>query len=172
MVNSLQGQKKGHGDSAAPVVFTAHPPERNVSGLPLLCAGCGCCCCCCCCLHSIGGLSLSLTVPADVVQDDSRAPRSLLPSVDVRARYFQVLGIVSLVIVGVGLLIVGLPLLLVTFPLFQLFASLIVLVTLQKLPKEERPRARWQLARLTLRAFLGSLAGLFLMLALFGILVR
>lgn len=173
MSNSLPLDHSAAMRNSDPIALTVHPPERRSKlGIPLLCAGCGCCCCCCCCLHSMGGLAGALTVPPDLMQDALKAPRSLLPSVDIRSRYWKTLGIVSIVTTAIGLFAVGLTVLIILLPLFQLLASLIVLVTIQKLPILERSRARWQLGRLTLRGFLGAFCGTLMMIALFSIFSR
>ncbi len=91
---------------------------------------------------------------------------SRIPSVDIQNRYWKTMGIVSLITMGVGFLFMGLVALIFAFPVVQLVGSLVVLISIQNLPPDERVRARWQLRRLTLRAFLGSLFGTFIMLGI------
>jgi hypothetical protein len=153
-------------------------PERGPRGAAA--APAGQCCCCCCCLHSLGGLIGALTatakpVPAEQVPTATTDKPQLAPKHSATGLYWTIVLIVSGLFVsynfaverhpddGESLLIIALAL-----PVIQLFASFLVVIVIGFSTRPGRDIRIAHLGRITLRAFLGALIGVVIMLPLLG----
>lgn len=162
------------------------PAERGTSSAPIAAAG-GCCCCCCCCLHTIGSVIGAATAkpPVDEISKVNEPPTAVVGTAKVQPKYtvWKEYWISTLILCTVGFPLVFLrgvddddlnpaTMLLVfsmIFPAVQLAGSLVTLVITsasQRPGKEERLR---HLGKITLRAFLGTLIGLAIMLPLLAL---
>ena len=164
------------------VSFERLPPERRIAAPSAASAG-SCCCCCCCCLHTVGSLVGALTGKAPK-PPESAPPTAVAGGVDVAPNYKVTKEYwVTLLI----LCTVGLPILLaasdvridrpgewllmyaIFLPAIQLAASVVVGVrnTFSKRPgKQERIE---HLGSITVRAFIGGLLGILVMVVMFGL---
>lgn len=139
-----------------------------------------CCCCCCCCLHSVGGAVGALSARARPV--DPQIPisaidgRTLEPRHSASGLYWALTAIMAGVLGAyfvafenhkVDTFTVAL-MIAIFLPAIQLAASIvsaIVILRSRRVGKEERLR---HLGKITLRAFLGALIGLLIMIPMFG----
>lgn len=161
------------------VSFERLPPERRIAA-PVAASAGSCCCCCCCCLHTVGSIVGALTaktpkapdtVPTAVVGGSEAGPRY-----SVRKEYWVTLLILSTVAFPILLVATDIRLkrieewllmYAIFMPGIQLAATIVVGFrnTFSKRPgQQERIR---HLGSITLRAFIGTLAGLLIMLLLF-----
>src|SRR5687768_6503343 len=161
------------------VTFERLPPERRVVAPTAASAG-SCCCCCCCCLHTVGSLVGALTgkppKPETEVPVAAIAGAKLEPKYNIYKEYWVAVLLLSLV---------GLPILMavsgedlteawewalvyaLVLPGIQLAASIVVGIrnTFSNRPgKQERLT---HLGSITVRAFLGTLIGILVMVVLF-----
>jgi hypothetical protein len=170
---------------------TAHAPERGKRAASVT-AACGCCCCCCCCLHTIGGLVGGIS--GSLMQVRSR-PRPVDPSFPFPFRrdefdeaegafpiaivyWILVLFLVAVVSVyffltagGPSLdpsnLWIGGLIALFCLPAIQLVASLLA-VLVAAIFYTDKVTALIRVGKITLWSFVGTTAGVLVMLALCG----
>ena len=149
----------------------SHPPERRRRSTVLLAHGC----CCCCCLHTVGGLA---GAAYGSMRRNAPSPDSLTTDAAIRAEdeirtanrlaakaYWLSTALVTLLSAIVGTLIdpresmVSLFVIVFFFPAGQLAASLAALIYIQVKPPVRKPECLSRLGRITLFAFVGTLAG-------------
>lgn len=159
------------------------PAERGAGAAPIAAAG-GCCCCCCCCLHTVGSIIGAVTAhpPKQPVDDMLAPPTAVVGTTTAEPKYtvWREYWISTLLLCTVAFPLLFLrdvdakdltvPAMLLAFamilPAVQLGASVVtfVITTTSKRPgKSERLQ---HLSRITLRAFVGALIGLAMMLPL------
>jgi hypothetical protein len=161
------------------VSFERLPPERRIAAPTAASAG-SCCCCCCCCLHTVGSIVGALTAktpkPPDAVPTAVVGGSEATPRYSVRKEYWVTLLILSTVAFPILLVATDIRLrrieewllmYAIFMPGIQLAATVVVGVrnTFSKRPGlQERIN---HLGSITVRAFIGTLAGLLIMLLLF-----
>jgi hypothetical protein len=159
------------------IIIQRKPPERDLVGMTAAPAGDCCCCCCCCCLHSVGGMIGALTAAPKKVEPESLPISStergtLEPKTSAGGLYWPLVAIMcGLMIayvaaadhdsVGLGeaLFLVALGL-----PFAQLAASLVAALAIAGSKRVGKEARMGHLGRITLRAFVGAVIGLVLML--------
>jgi hypothetical protein len=162
------------------VSFERLPPERRIAAPTAASAG-SCCCCCCCCLHTIGSIVGALSartpkpkdasVPTAVIGGGEAAPRY-----SVRKEYWVTLMVLSIVAFPLFCMAADwrveraeewMLMYAIFLPGIQLATTVVVGVrnTFSKRPgQQERIR---HLGSITLRAFLGTMIGIGVMLPFF-----
>ena len=159
------------------VSIQRHPAERGARGSAVAPAG-QCCCCCCCCLHSIGGLvgavsAFPAKLPAEVIPpasiDGSPRPASYSAS----KHYWVTVLLMCAFVVGWNLAVERHPsneeailIIALVFPAIQLAASVVAAIVLGFSKRPGRDQRLRHLGKITLRAFLGGMIGVVLMLPL------
>lgn len=171
--------------AAPPIRLTAHPPERNRRGDPVI-LPCGCCCCCCCCLHSVGsaiggviGSLKQVDLPPREIDDPNfpfpfRRDEVEEEGAPVPVPLMYWLLVTALLAVGAVWyllvqtskqpqdLLIGLIVGLALLPIPQLGASMLGSLLIF-LFYEDRRAAFARLGYITLYSFIGTMAGLMLM---------
>lgn len=162
------------------------PAERGASMAPVAAAG-GCCCCCCCCLHTVGSLVGAATAkPVDPIGKLQDPPTAVIgtdkvePKYDVWREYWISTLILCTVVfpllflrdVDADELTAGPMLLLfsVIFPAVQLAGSGVTFAITMSSKRPGRDERLRHLGRITLRAFVGTLIGLGVMLPMLALL--
>jgi hypothetical protein len=154
-------------------------PERGARDAAAAPAG-QCCCCCCCCLHSVGGVIGALsarakpvdqTIPVSAIEGRTLEPRHSASSLywaiiaimaSVASAYFVTFEHHQVESAEIALMLA------ICFPGVQLAASVvaaIVIMRSKRVGKEVRLR---HLGKITLRAFLGAVIGVLIMLPMLG----
>lgn len=151
--------------AGARIAVIAHPPEHRRSRNPVI-MNCGCSCCCCC-LHSVGGV-------VGAIVGLALANRSAVtgPPPHIGALYWIVFQVINGLIFLLGKQDVegAILVVLLMLPGIQLLTSLACAIVFAFTKDQRGPRLQ-KLGKVTLWAFVGSLAGLGLMVglgALFG----
>lgn len=163
------------------VLLERLPPERRIAAPAAASAG-SCCCCCCCCLHTVGSivgaLSAKTPKPPDNVPTAVAGGADVAPRYTVTKEYWVTLLILSTVAFPIFMTSTGaridqmgewLLLYAIFLPVIQLATTVVVGVrnTFSNRPgQQERIR---HLGSITLRAFVGALTGMVVMLFLFVI---
>jgi hypothetical protein len=166
------------------VSFERLPPERRIAAPSAASAG-SCCCCCCCCLHTVGSIVGALTGKAPKLPENVAAvPTAVAGGVDVAPNYkvTKEYWVTLLILCTVGLPILmfatdtridrpgeWLLLYAIVLPGIQLAASVIVGLrnTWSKRPGKQERIAH--LGSITVRAFIGGLLGILVMVVMFGL---
>jgi hypothetical protein len=174
--------------SKARVEFRKHPPERR-RGIGTQGDCCCGCCCCCCCLHSLGGLvGAAVGSRPKGGSWGGRGVRSywallaaftvLTVSLPTLAHWRQFVGGAGGVLNPAGSfplvlaenLKTGMFVALLSMPLIQLLCSAIMAIWVEVRQGDgvqEKSASRRTIGKITLRMFLGALAGLVIMFILF-----
>jgi hypothetical protein len=169
-----------------PITVERLPAERGTSMAPVAAAG-GCCCCCCCCLHTIGSLAGAATAkPIDPITKWQEPPTAVIGTDKVEPKYdvWREYWISTLILCTVVFPLLFLrdvdpeeltwgPMLLVfamIFPAVQLAGSLVTFVITYSSKRPGREERLKHLGRITLRAFVGTVIGLFVMIPILALL--
>lgn len=162
------------------------PAERGASLAPVAAAG-GCCCCCCCCLHTVGSLIGAATAkPIDPTEKLQEPPTAVIGTDKVEPKYtvWREYWISTLILCTVvfpllflrdvepddltpGTLLLAFSMIL---PAVQLVASIVTFAITYSSKRPGREERLRHLGRITLRAFVGTLIGLGVMLPLLSLL--
>ncbi|MDQ3299412.1 MAG: hypothetical protein M3619_22775 [Myxococcota bacterium] len=163
--------------SASGITFERLPPERENVAVSAASAG-SCCCCCCCCLHTVGSLLGALTAmppeaPVETVPTAIVGTPKSEPKYKVTREYWLTLFLVCAIAFPTLLLVRGyvvdesLEWLLwyaLFLPLMQLATSIIVAFMTYSSKRPGREQRIRHLVKITLRAFIGGLIGIGIML--------
>jgi hypothetical protein len=162
------------------ITIERKPSERGTSSLAAAPAG-QCCCCCCCCLHTVGSVIGAVTAKPDLKIEGplpvATAEKATLEQKNSAAGLYW-----AIVSIATGLIIsyfagiehdnVRFEDVLLMIALFlpgaQLAASVVAAIMIsssKRIGKEARLR---HLGRITLRAFLGTVIGILIMLVVFA----
>ncbi|MDQ3370127.1 MAG: hypothetical protein M3680_32315 [Myxococcota bacterium] len=159
------------------ISFERLPPERAAVVAPVAAAG-GCCCCCCCCLHTVGGLIGAVSTKAPVVDLTTAPPTAVVgttkvePKYSIARDYWLTLFLVCSVATPLVLAVTGEDLsrghewfwlFAILLPAFQLGASLVLAIMTSMSKRPGRRERQDHLARITVRAFLGGMIGIVIM---------
>lgn len=164
---------------AAGITWERLPAERDARIGDPAAAG-GCCCCCCCCLHTVGGLIAAATTRPPRPLSDLDGPVAVvgadeaLPRFSITQLYWRTLVLLCLFSAPLFLFVIGERVswassfwyVVLLLPALQLGTSLLLLVWMmlqrrQRFGHAERMR---HLGRITLRAFIGGVIGVGVML--------
>jgi hypothetical protein len=167
----------------------AHPPERREQRKKYVVLY-SCCCCCCCCLHTIGGAVGAILGGRSGIDDRSKPPVKGAPSG--KWLYWSsllwslLIGLVVVTImtfnsasgrrhaspdlafqaplmISVSIILAG--------PLWLLAASVIMAIQIAIRPNLPlRHLYWWQLGKITLGVFVGSVIGILIMVGIFALL--
>lgn len=167
------------------VTFERLPPERRIAASAVASAG-SCCCCCCCCLHTVGSLVGALTAkPPEPPAQTEPLPTAVVgtvkaePKYKVTKEYWATVLVLATVVTPLVFFVIskgqsedmelgGWALLYaIVFPAIQLAASLVVALRNAFSDRPGKHERLHHLARITIRAFIGGLIGIMVMLFVF-----
>jgi hypothetical protein len=168
------------------VTFERLPPERSVIAPSAASAG-SCCCCCCCCLHTVGSIVGALSAKTPTPPEGNEVPTAVVgaptaePAYTVTKEYWLTLLIMSLV--GFPLVLIALSggeafggslgewalIYAIFMPAIQLATSIFVGIRNTYSSRPGKQQRIQHLSSITVRAFLGTLIGILVMLVMFGI---
>jgi hypothetical protein len=162
--------------TADTLTIECHAPERRRRTEIRMCHGS--CCCCCCCLHTVGGIIGAGVAPSFGANNrmplnyyyDEEDNISVRDIAKTRVSAVKVFWLLSLAATILGTLIgstqggsgfiVGLVIVLLVFPAIQLVCAIITLIWLSSTSRPDKPFQLWQVGKITLGLFLGTLGGI------------